>query len=359
MKDLLRSGIGSGTQFEQKKDPRSIGRIRISVTRLVFFLALISPSVEAAVSFDFDYTAAPHFDATSKASLEAASSRVESLFSAYTATINIKVSSINENSDTLAAAGSAFPSTGTIGFANRGIVGTKILTNGASDPNGSSFDGEVDVNFHHDWDFDDDIGAGSFDFQSTMIHELIHAVGFASSITEDGEDPFGTTPGDPGAWAPFDEFIADEDVRIIAANGILDDEDWFGASTDGTGSIPPADGLYFVGPIAVAANGGQPIPLYSPTTWEEGSSVSHLDDDFFLGEAAKLMNAATNTGPGIRSLSAIEIAMLKDIGFTAIPEPWFFPFASIGLATLSAFTRRARQASASSRLLKSESESNL
>ena len=285
-------------------------------------LSVTSLDGKAAVFFDFDFTAAPHFDATSMASLQTAADRVESIFSAYSATINIKVSSSNANNSTLASAGSAFPSSGTVGFANRGIVGTKILTNGVSDPNGGSFDGEVDVNFHHNWDFDDDIATGSFDFQSTMMHELVHAVGFSSSITEDGEDPFGTTPGNAGAWAPFDAFVADADVRIIGANGILDEDDWLGARSDGAGTAPPADGLYFAGPNAVAANSGHPVPLYSPETWEDGSSGSHLDDDYFTGDETLLMNAATNTGPGIRSLSSIEIAMLKDIGFTAVPEPW-------------------------------------
>lgn len=313
---------------------------------VLFLLAVLSPSAGAAVFFNYDYSEAPHFDATSKASLEAASSRVTSYFTSYTASITIKVTSSNANNSTLASAGSAFPSTGSVGFANRGIVGTKIISNGASDPNGTAFDGEVDVNFHHNWDFDDDIAAGSFDFQSTMMHELLHAVGFSSSITEDGEDPFGTQPGNPGAWAPFDEFVADADVRIIGTDAILDEDDWLGARSDGAGTAPPADGLYFAGPQAVAANGGHFVPLYSPDPWEDGSSGSHLDDDYFTGEDALLMNAATNTGPGIRSLSSIEIGILKDIGFTAVPEPWHYSGVVSGSLVAYSLMRRKRRASA-------------
>ena len=322
MKNHAANGTKNNSFSRLKDDRIPKWHCRIILILHATLLCVVSPTATAAVLFDYDFTAAPHFDATSMASLQAASSRVESIFASYTATIKIKVTSSNENSSTLASAGSAFPTTGSIGFANRGIVGTKILTNGDSDPNGSEFDGLVDVNFNHSWDFDDDIAAGSFDFQSTMMHELVHAVGFSSSITEDGEDPFGTTPGNAGAWAPFDEFVADADVRIIGANGILDEDDWSGASSDGAGTVPPADGLYFAGPNAVAANSGHPIPLYSPSTWEDGSSGSHLDDDYYTGDQTLLMNAATNTGPGIRSLSSIEIAILKDIGFTAVPEPW-------------------------------------
>ena len=42
-------------------------------------------------------------------------------------------------------------------------------------------------------------------------------------------------------------------------------------------------GLYFGGANAVAANSGNPVPLYTPNPWESGSSMSHLDDDTFTG----------------------------------------------------------------------------
>ena len=49
-----------------------------------------------------------------------------------------------------------------------------------------------------------------------------------------------------------------------------------------------------------------------------------MDDDYFNGTIAAelLMNSATGAGPGIRTFSAIEIGILKDIGYTAIiPVP--------------------------------------
>ena len=327
--------LNSHQKVSSKGQTRSL---KISTTKwgdLIFLsclLTLAPQSAMAQIDFNFDFSAAPHFNADSIASLESAASRVESLFSPYNATIEIKVSSVSEDNSFLAAAGSAFPSAGSVGFSNQGIIATKILTQGASDPNGAAFDGEVDVNFYHTWDYDDDIAPGSFDFQSTLMHELLHTVGFSSSISEEGNDAYGTEPDDPGIWTPFDEFVADSKVRIIGANGVLDEDDWLLASTDGTGSTPPSDGLYFAGPFALAANGGHPIPLYSPEVWESGSSGSHLDDNFFTGNQALLMNAATGTGPGIRNISPIEIAILKDIGFTAVPEPsTWATVASIGI----------------------------
>ncbi len=116
-----------------------------------------------------------------------------------------------------------------------------------------------------------------------MIHELLHAVGFGSAIQQNGNDPFGTTPGNAAFWEPFDAFVGDKDGAIIDGNGILDATKWNAASVGGTGSVPASDGLYFHGTNAKNANGGNPVPVYSPTTWQSGSSGSHLDGDYYSG----------------------------------------------------------------------------
>ena len=271
--------------------------------------------------------------------MDAAAAVVEGVFAGYNATLQIQVSSSNENSDTLASASSAFLSSDSVGFANRGIVGTKILSNGLTDGNGATADGTVDVNFFHTWDFDDDVAANAQDFKSTMIHELVHAVGFGATIAQNGQDPWGTNPGNEGLWAPYDEFIADSHGSLIGADAILDGARWNTASVGGTGATPAANGLYFIGPIAMAAFGG-PVPLYSPTSFESGSSVHHLDDHFFNGtngNEQQIMNATAFNGPGLRTLSSIELGVLRDIGFTAVPEPSHYVMAfSLALLALLA-----------------------
>ena len=312
------------------------------------------PAANAALSFNFDYSMAPDFNATSKASLESAAATVGGWFG-HTATIEMKVTSSNANTSTLASAGSNPSSSAPVsGFGNRGVVGTKILSNGATDSNGATADGTVDVNFFHNWDFDDNVDAGAFDFKSTMMHELLHAVGFLSNIGQTGSDAVGqdsaAQAANGGFWGPFDQFVADSSGRLIAqtANFGLDQSRWNTASIGGTGSTPPANGLYFDGANAKAANGGNAVPLYSPNPWEDGSSGSHLDDNFFTGANQKLMNAATNPGPGVRTLSAIEEGILKDLGFTlasggggaAVPEPGFA--LALLLAGGGAFLRRRK-----------------
>ena len=120
------------------------------------------------------------------------------------------------------------------------------------------------------------------------------------------------------------------------------DATWAAASIGGTGTVPatPNSGLYFKGTNAVAANGGNLVPLFSPTTWSSGSSGAHMDDAFYIGGNKQLMNSATGNGPGIRTFSPLEVGIFKDIGYTTfgIPEPAStFLF---GLGALVMFRRR-------------------
>lgn len=76
-------------------------------------------------------------------------------------------------------------------------------------------------------------------------------------------------------------------------------------------------GLYFGGSDAIAAYGAR-VPLYTPSPWESGSSVSHLDDRTFVGVNRKMMNAQVRVGRGIRDLSSVELGILADLGYTVI-----------------------------------------
>jgi hypothetical protein len=57
------------------------------------------------------------------------------------------------------------------------------------------------------------------------------------------------------------------------------------------------------------------VVIYSPTTWEEGSSLSHTDDATYTGDNSLMMNSAADPGPSDRILSAIELGILKDLGY--------------------------------------------
>ncbi len=286
-------------------------------------------SAQAVVTFQFNYTDMG-FSTEAQQALDDAAAILGAYFD-HTATVQIDVTSSNDMNGGLASAGPEFVGTFPSGFSNRGIPGTKIL--GGADANGAAADGSLDVNFFHNWDFDDVVASNAFDFKSTIIHELAHAVGFLSGIGQTGDSIFAGI--NANAWVPFDEFVGDNTgVLIDPATFVLNQAAWNAASVGGAGN----SGLLFYGPNAMAANGGNPVPLYSPNPWEDGSSGGHLDDDFFTGDAF-LMESSVLAGPAARSLSPIEMGIFRDLGFTIVPEPGT---ASLLLAGLLFLRRRRR-----------------
>lgn len=285
---------------------------------------------QAAITFQFNYLDATWSEAA-KTSLNNAASLMASYFPSYTTTVVMDVTGSNANTTTLASAGSQYTGI-TAGFSNLGVVGSKIQT--GIDLNGAGADGTVDANFFHNWSFGTTVTLLQYDFTDTMFHELGHAMGFNSLVAQNGLSAFHSST--PGAFSPFDQYLTNgSGVSLVNATTFTTNGDWTTASVGGTGTVPatPNTGLYFGGPNAKAANGGSAVPLFSPTTWQDGSSGSHLDDDFFTGPNAKTMNAATPFGPGVRQFSPIEIGIWRDLGYAIVPEPGstLLAFSALGL----------------------------
>ena len=197
------------------------------------------------------------------------------------------------------------------------VVQQKILT--GVDANGSDADGEISWNFGQPWALGATVNRNQYDFTSTAMHELMHTLGFLSYT-----DRSGANTG--RSWTVFDSFL----VSPTGAAVIGSDYRWRTAYnfnlTGGNG------GLFFGGPNAVAVYGGL-VPLYTPSPWESGSSVSHLDDSTFVGANTVMMNAYSDTGLGVRVLSPVELAILQDLGYQVSPSP-LAAFVLIGFGLL-------------------------
>jgi len=280
--------------------------------------------LHAQISFNFTYTGTAEvgFNNTgasgtaAKAALESAASTLAGYFtSSGPVTLTYTVNSYSTNDATLASAGSDSLS-GSPGF-HRTVVQNKIIT--GADSNGGTADGAIDWNWHHTWDTTDSVTSG-FDLKSTAMHELLHSFGFLSNTEQD--------PSANTNWAIFDQYLTtNAGIGSLLINSSTYEWQGGGSVTTG-GGTPPAfatGGIYFSGANALAANGGSPIPIYSPTAYEVGSSGSHTADNYFDATTAALllMNSASDTGQGIRTLSAIELGILKDIGYSlsSVPEP--------------------------------------
>jgi hypothetical protein len=180
------------------------------------------------------------------------------------------------------------------------------------------------------WNFGSDAPtSGEVDFRSVFTHELGHSLGWDISYDRYYDDwGWMYTSGSAGNYfglTAWEKNLIDS-AGNKPANG-----------TTGTpGNFNQLDNpVYFDGANAVALYGGL-VPIYAPATYSLASSLIHLDEMTF---SSSLMSASIGLGQTARTISELEWAMMKDMGWTVIPEP-----ASV-LLMLSAlsFIRRKRK----------------
>lgn len=268
------------------------------------------------VQFEFVYRYGAQFwSSEARASLESVATALSSVLvvdSPVTVTFDVTGES-SSMSGTLASAGSDLIGSDP-GFLQT-VVQNKILT--GEDANGLDADGTITWNFGRVWDYGSVVADNRYDFQSTAMHELLHTLGFLSYTERPGANT-------GLSWTDFDSYLVTSGgTSVIGA-----DYRWktaYDANLLGGGG-----GLYFGGPNAVAVYGG-PVPLFAPSPWDSGSSVSHLNDRTFTGSNQKLMNAIVELGIGVRVISPVEVAILKDLGYTLTPGTGSVAWALIGV----------------------------
>lgn len=332
--------------------PDYISRIRRGLINggLLASCLAFGSAAQAGIDFTFDYGADtgtgfwdPSDGVARRDAMTQSATAFSAMFGSYfsnSATILLAATATDlPSSNNLASAGSeAFGGNGA-GFTVKEVVRTKAL--GGPDLNGADADGFVNVNFGQPWN----LGTGAtptsqYDFYSTIFHEYTHALGFTSGIIQDGSPFFGGTKA-AGEWTTYDQFLVDKNGnKVVNADFSLNQAVWDTASV---GGASPAGGLFFNGAFAMAANMGNPVGLYTPTTWEEGSSVSHTDDDN-PAIYGTMMTAKGPTGPWPRDYSAIEVGIMRDLGYTvtAVPEPETYAMLIAGLGLIACKVRRRR-----------------
>ena len=141
---------------------------------------------------------------------------------------------------------------------------------------------------------------GSYDLVSVVMHELAHGLGFLSNSEYDRF--FGT--GYIFQPTPFDAYTQLPDGRTFA--------DFCSRSIElGKAMLNP---LVWTGPRATAANNGAKPKLYTPSQYEEGSSVTHLDEQTFgRSTTDSMMTPVLNPGEVFKSPGPIALAMIEDM----------------------------------------------
>jgi hypothetical protein len=140
----------------------------------------------------------------------------------------------------------------------------------------------------------------NYDLTSTALHEIGHGLGFLSNAEY---DRFFNT-GYIIQPTPYDAYVQLADGRRFT--------DFCARSVDlGRAMTSP---LTWSGAAATAANNGIKPKLYSPRPYEEGSSITHLDEDiFFTGSPNAVMTPVLDPGEIFRSPGPVALAMMEDM----------------------------------------------
>jgi hypothetical protein len=182
---------------------------------------------------------------------------------------------------------------------------TKLALNDEGEP-------DLIANFSSDseWYYGTDglTPAGKYDLVTVVLHELCHGLGFTGSMNvESGIGSWG--------WGANFPFIFDHFLNDQATNSVLDTTLYPNNSAKLKTAITSGE-VYFSGPYTIS-NYGKRVALYTPTSWDEGSSVYHVNTTFSTG-TEKLMLPAVNTQTSVHNPGVVAQSILADLGWKSI-----------------------------------------
>ena len=160
----------------------------------------------------------------------------------------------------------------------------------------------IQVNSSAIWDTRNDgtPRSNEYDLESVFLHEMAHGLGFLSTDSYDTFFGYGTIEQP----TPYDAYAQLADKRRLA--------DLPSPSLElGKALTSP---LTWSGESGTAANGGKPIILYTPSRYEDGSSVSHIDEDTYANLASNsIMTPNLDPGEIFREPGSLLLGMMQDL----------------------------------------------
>ncbi len=152
-----------------------------------------------------------------------------------------------------------------------------------------------------------------YDLMTVVLHEIAHGLNLSGSMD------YGYFYSGQGSWGYgasvryphiFDTFVKDRvGVDLLS----------YANPSVALGSALQSGSLWFHGPKATAANGGQPVKIYAPATWSSGSSYAHLDYNTFRGGSNRLMIYAVSAGDAVHDPGPVVKGLMLDLGWPSLP----------------------------------------
>ncbi|MCS6967750.1 MAG: T9SS type A sorting domain-containing protein [Cytophagales bacterium] len=147
-----------------------------------------------------------------------------------------------------------------------------------------------------------------WDLTSVVLHEIAHGLGFVSSFQFESGRNLGRW-GDSGFPFIYDTFVENSRGESLIDTTI------FRNNSTALGRELTSGDVVFQGPQVRRANLGVPAPLYAPSPWQPGSSISHLDDRTYDGTSNQLMISAIGNGEAIHNPGPVALAIFDQLGW--------------------------------------------
>ncbi len=184
---------------------------------------------------------------------------------------------------------------------------------GISDPDISA-DFNKDINWY--FGIDGKTPDSLYDFVTVVLHEIGHGLGFTGFFFVN-EQIGSYAYTDIGNAASFDRMV------ISNAGEQLIDSSVYKNPSEELRKALESGLLYVNSPVAILTSGGEKPRLYSPSKWDDGSSVYHLNDATYPpGNPNSLMTHAFGRGEAIHDPGPITRGILADVGWKSL----FFDF---------------------------------
>ncbi|NUQ24048.1 MAG: DUF11 domain-containing protein [Saprospiraceae bacterium] len=238
--------------------------------------------------------------------------------------VNIEIQSMNSPGSGIL--GEASPYWENLGETN-GIIHNEVwkgICSGANDP--ALWDGYIRINLgYNNWytGYAGTVPAGKVDLYTVVLHEVLHAMGFASLIADNGKSKKLTNLGAPSdIYNIFDQFLTFDNAPLIINNTALITNSGSYNTSYNSNSNPVTD---------LRSGCQNPLPTgpdikfkgiynlstyaYAPNNWSNGSSLSHFQIGCDgLSTPQFVMNPSISTGQA-RRIKPEEANALCDMGY--------------------------------------------
>jgi S-layer homology domain len=153
------------------------------------------------------------------------------------------------------------------------------------------------------------------DFVTVVLHEIGHGLGISTSGLA-----YNSGTGQ-GSWGYSGGYTTNYGLALYSAPTgglqLMNAANYANPSTE-LGNALKSTSVYWQGTNVSAVLGGARARIYAPSSWEQGSSIHHLNDSTYPPASGNsLMTPFIDYDEGTHNPGPIAMAMLRDIGWDA------------------------------------------